>query len=339
MADFGAKGNDTKEDTTAIQGAIDAAASGNGKVFIPKGLFLINKTLKLHANTQLFGVARHLTWIGTDKSWKPNRLTPMIQTVEDPDARTYLGHLTLQYESGKKGNDANDWFNPIHWRAGRNSMVVGVFTWAQGRGASTQPRSEFYISGNGGGRWYFMGRHQKKANSHSNYRHVLIENTSQPLWWYGMNLEKPSKSNFNAQINNAANIRIFGVKVEGKEGVMKVHNSTNVAVFSGGAMRNPPRKKNGALYDVTGKSHGILVANINPQKKPAGDSGDHTIRDVSGKGIVYPGMVALFKRGSIDDSLMVHDGVENGYGEPPSDAVPVDHPKSEGLKSQVIDSR
>ena len=301
-ADFGATGNDVSDDTQAIQRAIDRAASTSGKVFLPKGEFLINQTLNLHSNTQFFGVARHLTWIRSAASWKPTQLTPMIQTVNDPEAITYLGHLAIRYESG---NDAHDWFNPVSWRAGRNSRVVGIYTWASGVGGSTQPRVEFYISGHGGGHWYFMGRHQRKAHTHPLYRHVLIEGTHQPLWWYGMNLEKPTNSDFNAEIDNAANIRIFGVKVEGKERVMKVNNSTNVAVISGGAMRQPPSPLNGAHYDVTGSSQGILMANINPQNQPPGDAGDHTIRDVSGTGIVYPGMVGLFKRGTIDDSVMI----------------------------------
>ncbi len=300
VTDLGATGNDASDDTLAIQRAIDQAASANGKVFLPKGEYFISQPLKLRANTQLFGVARHLTWIRTASSWKPTQLTPMIQTVNDAEAKTYLGHLTLIYESG---DDTHDWFNPINWRAGRNSMVVGVFTSANGFGSTTQPRAEFYISGNGGGRWYFMGRHQSKANTHPGYRHVLIEGTTQPLRWYGMNLEKPF-SDFNSEIKGAANIRIFGVKVEGRERVMNVNNSTNVAVISAGAMRDSPRPKNGAHFDVTGTSNNVLMANINPQNHPPDDAGDHTVRDVSGTGIVYPGMVGLFKRGAIDDAAM-----------------------------------
>ena len=71
-------------------------------------------------------------------------------------------------------------------------------------------------------------------------------------------------------------------------------------------MRQPPRPINGAHCNVTGTSYGILLANINSQKMTAGDAEDHTIRDVDGTGIVYPAMVALFKRGAIDDSVMVH---------------------------------
>jgi hypothetical protein len=312
VTDFGAKGDDDIDDTAAIRAAINAAASGNGKVFLPKGEYLISKTLNLHSNTQLFGVARHLTWIRTHKSWKPSSQTPMIRTVNDASATTFLGHLSLQYESvneGDSGNDIYDWFNPIHWRAGRNSMVVGVHTRAEGEdgelGRKTQGRKEFKITDNGGGRWYFMGRHQRKANVHPAYQILLVTGTNEPLWFYGLNLEKTT-SDWMAEVRNSRNVRIFGPKTEGETPIMKIHSTENMALYGAGAMRFPPSGQ--AHFRLSGTSTGILMANINPQQNnQPPPSGKFTLLDdTSGGsiGVKYPNMVALFKRGVIDDQVM-----------------------------------
>jgi hypothetical protein len=311
-ADFGATGDDKSDDTRAIQGAIDKASKdpqANGRVFLPKGLYYIRQTLKLHHNTKLFGVASHLTWIITHKRWRPTELTPMIQTVDDAKAETFLGRLSLQYELSK---DGQCWFNPLHWRAGRNSMVMGVYTYAGGQGKKTSERQEFRITGNGGGRWYFMGFHQHKGGSHPNYRVLYVDGTTEPLWFYGLNVEHV-KSDYQSEIRNAKNIRIFGPKVEGSARVMRIHNTTNFALYGAGALRNPPKVRNGALFDITGNSDNLLLANINPSKsrRPGGPR-DHTVRDINDVGVAYPKMVALFKRGVLDDSVMVHSADNSG---------------------------
>jgi hypothetical protein len=326
-AAFGATGDDKSDDTKAIQGAIDKASTdpiANGRVFLPKGLYYIRQTLNLHDNSMLFGVATHLTWIITHSRWRPSELTPMIQTVDDAKASTYLGNLSLQYELSKEGDCQ---FNPLHWRAGRNSMVMGVFTYAGGPGKKTLERQEFRITDNGGGRWYFMGFHQHKGTAHPNYRALYIDGTTEPLWFYGLNIEHV-KADYQAEIRNAKNIRIFGPKVEGSARVMRIHNTTNLALYGAGALRNPPRVRNGALFDITGNSDNILLANINPSKnrRPGGPQ-DHTVRDVNDVGVAYPNMVALFKRGVLDDSVMVHSAdlsLEGDNSKPSNEASRVD---------------
>ena len=236
----------------------------------------------------------------------------MIRTVDDPDATTFLGHLSLQYESvddGDPDNDDHDWFNPIHWRAGRHSMVVGVYTRAEGRGGDarkTKGRKEFKISSNGGGRWYFMGRHQVKANKNPDYQILHVIRTHEPLWFYGLNLEKTA-SNWMAEIKNSRNIRIIGPKTEGDTPIMRIHNTENMAWYGAGAMRNSPIKE-GVHFSISGTSTGILAANINPQQNQKSTPEGYTLLDkTSGEsmGVKYRNMVSLFKRGEINDQDML----------------------------------
>ena len=51
VRDFGAKGDGTTDDSTAIQAALDL----KGQVYIPSGTYLINTTLKIKSNTKLYG--------------------------------------------------------------------------------------------------------------------------------------------------------------------------------------------------------------------------------------------------------------------------------------------
>jgi hypothetical protein len=61
---FGAVGNDTADDTAAIQAAIDAVPAAGGTVYFPPGSYDISASLKLKvSNTKLVGAGRHITVI------------------------------------------------------------------------------------------------------------------------------------------------------------------------------------------------------------------------------------------------------------------------------------
>ena len=59
VKDYGAVGNDTTDDTTAIQNAVAAAsAAGGGVVFLPKGTFKISGTIDLGLTVSMVGISR-----------------------------------------------------------------------------------------------------------------------------------------------------------------------------------------------------------------------------------------------------------------------------------------
>jgi polygalacturonase len=59
---YGATGNGTTDDTSAIQAAITAAAAG-GTVFFPKGTYKISSSLTLGSNVTLLGASAQTTII------------------------------------------------------------------------------------------------------------------------------------------------------------------------------------------------------------------------------------------------------------------------------------
>ena len=54
VKDFGATGDGSTNDTTAIQAAINAAR-GSSKVYIPKGTYRVNRTIEIPSNSHLIG--------------------------------------------------------------------------------------------------------------------------------------------------------------------------------------------------------------------------------------------------------------------------------------------
>jgi len=308
-----ADGAGDDDDGAEIQRAIDT----HEKILVPKGHFTTGRTLTLSPHTKLFGVSRVTSRIAAHGSWRPTSEVSLMETVDDARARTYLANVHLCFPWGEK---AVDWFTVLHWRAGRDSVVLGItqrnghegdwYGRMQREGRSTNPHSLFKVTGHGGGRWYFWGVDNNGPNDHPDYRHILIDRTVEPLTFYGCNLEK-GLGIVRAEVVGARNVRVFSVKVEGSRPVFKIHDSQNVAIYSSGAFRGscsgyPGTAEKPAWFWVTGASKDVLIANINPQFRGGGDACLTLLENTTAGRIEvpYPEMVALYKRGEIDEARM-----------------------------------
>jgi len=83
------------------------------------------------------------------------------------------------------------------------------------------------------------------------------------------------------------------------------HDAENVDLHGSGQIGG--HLKDGKPYfAVTGRSNHILLSNLNPRKPGSGEGSWTLLEDgVFGRaGIPYPGMVAVFKRGELDDAAM-----------------------------------
>lgn len=308
-----------------IPGDVSAAAlqkviDNHQKIFLRPGLYKLDGTITLGSMTVLFGAARHLTQITHRSSWKVETETPVTTTVDDPEATTYLGDLSMGYGVAKD-EVANSWFCLLDWKAGRNSMVHtgSAFAIPPSKGAlETQARSLIKVSGSGGGRWYFPGCHESNGMKHPDFRIFKAENTSQPLWIYGLNAEH-SACNRYAEFAGS-NIRIYGAKSEDRldntwfDPIVTFSNAKNVALFGHGALRDGPGKNQGSV-EVIGESDRVLLTLIVPQS--AGQAEGYTVLDKTDSpvGAKFPDCVSLFKRGSIgseDEAVMTHDPIDYG---------------------------
>lgn len=192
---------------TTLQSVIDS----HKKIFLRKGIYHLNGTITLRKNTILFGAARFLTRIEVNGAqWKPTSETAMITTVDDAAATTSLSDLTIGVDAT---NLANDWFVALDWKAGRNSLVSMGQVYREPavtvpvNRLQTQPHSLIKIRNSGGGRWYFAGSRKTFTSGHAAFRILKVGGTSEPLWFYGLNLEHPGGCDAYGEFSNASNIR------------------------------------------------------------------------------------------------------------------------------------
>ncbi len=309
---------------TALQAIIDNPA--HKKIFLRKGIYHLDGTLVLRKDTVLFGAARFLSRIEVNgNTWSPTSETPMIRTVDDANATTTLSDVTIGVDATKL---ANDWFVALDWQAGRNSLVYMGQIYREPAATipinrfETQPHSLIKIRNSGGGRWYFAGSRKTFTSDHNAFRILKVTGTTEPLWFYGLNLEHPSGCEAYGEISNAQNIRIYGMKsefsgsaaFEDKSVLMKYTNVSNLAQFGSGALRNAVQNR-GAIEFLGVNTNRVLATLIAPQVDNGTATGD-TLRENRGTvwGVEYPHVVALYKRGEItqaDEAAMTHS---NGNG-------------------------
>lgn len=341
---WGARPDDDQDDAPAIQRAIDdASAAGHGRVFLPRGEYLIGHTLELRANTVLMGSGWHKTEIAAHPGWlpPPGEQPPMIRTVDDAKATTVLAMMTVagpaetfsfdraEFARGLRPEQlpARNRIGMIQWRAGRNSMSIGVVRTRAGNWVPIHQRllvsfaQEF--RGHGGGKHYSV--HLRPTTAYPRYRPVLIDGTTEPLSIYGLNSESPyvptRNEEFgmtneqwldryaletNTEVRNARNVRIYGVKREGSSPTIIVRDSRNIALYSSGAMRNPVHPGLGGYIQFLGTNQDVLVAVAMVQSVKTLEPGaQQPLLRVERGGktvqIEWPDSVAVYKEGEISD--------------------------------------
>jgi hypothetical protein len=212
---FGAKGDGTTNDIEAFRKAIAAS----DKIFVPKGNFLLTGALELGPNTQIFGLTRSFTSIGSGDFRK--RIFTMVDSDILPDPIKHEPFLltTIDDANASPGLVLLSVKGEIGWKSGKG-------TWMLAGG-----RPDF--SGNGGGKFYGFG-----AGRGSQF---IMEGIKQPTSFYAINVERV-ETNPMSEIRNCSNIRIFYFKVEAgalsasykekiKNTPCRISDSENISVY------------------------------------------------------------------------------------------------------------
>lgn len=263
---YGAAGDGVTDDAEAIQRAIDDYEI----VFLPKGQYAVSKIIRLRPKTKMIGAHRCFTWLvpldrdGGDFH-DPTRPQPVVRTANDEQAETvlaFLGIRTLRNSSAAYC---------LRWQAGRRSIFRDtniVFSFrapAQGPARSLVPSeaSRLYnhpvvrIDGRGGGRWYNF--HQESSRGHGrDYRHLLIDGTTEPLHMYQCNPEH-ARSDANMEIRGARHVSLYGVKGEYNQPIIWIRDCDHVRIFGYGG--NAAAHEDHALFIVE-RTPNILLANL-----------------------------------------------------------------------------
>jgi len=258
-----AKGDGSSDDTAALEYAVAHA----DKVFLPKGSYVLRRTLLLGKRTQLFGAGRIYSSLVSAGTWDSSKGDALVDTVDDAGATSSLSHLRLASTRS------------LSWRAGRRSLVRSLNA------------GVVKISGHGGGRWPALFQ---------TGRQLTIEGTSEPLMLYGTNPERAADPQW--RIVNASNVQIFYLKSETGLGngsystSLRVEGSHHVAVH--GVTGNLTMASGQAVLDLV-DSDDVVVTHVHPFNTSAGWS---LLRSKQGAGapLVVAGdkKLGLFKLGS-----------------------------------------
>ena len=211
----------------------------------------------------------------------------------------------------------------LHWQAGRRSIFRDtniVFSYRsppQGLARSLDPSEieRLYnhplvrIDGHGGGRWYNF--HQESSRGHgSDYRHLLIEGTTEPLHMYQCNPEH-ARSDANMEIRGAQHVSIYGVKGEYNQPIIWVRDCDHIRIFGYGG-NAAARRRPGLVCDRADAERGAGQLGRQPRMPQgipdtdfAGDGVDprrwHMVleRTPNGETILTPPLdrPVLYKRG------------------------------------------
>ncbi|HRN86372.1 MAG TPA: glycosyl hydrolase family 28-related protein [Candidatus Dojkabacteria bacterium] len=215
-------------------------------VFVPSGVYPIKNTITLGSNTHLIGVVPNFSEIKVHPLWKPGKRVDALRTVNDANATTAMANIEIVIDASR----GNNYFDAIHWEAGKNSIIYFAHTDTFGamgpskcRTADLQygnERNDYHFTGNGGGRvWGTTSGGGGCSKYHEKFRGFLVNGTTQPLTLYGINPEDGhgdainQREGFQAEIRNAKNVSVRSHKSEDGNSLL-VKNSENIFILNPG---------------------------------------------------------------------------------------------------------
>ncbi len=257
---------------------IQAALNANTVVYLAKGRYELSEPITLNANNVLMGVPGYYSILeptstleyGSGFNW-------LLKTVDDANATTVLQDMGFDTPGEDLGIDlppTTSQLGAIQWMAGRNSIVRGIRAYFA-PSYEQSPRHHFRIQNGGGGRWYSLSDHagilESDSSGNATFRKLDVRNTSQPLTFYGLNLEHGGGTDIDPQttfmeVQDSSNIRIFGMKTESDGDVITCSGVDNMFV---GIMMGNVHHAAGSLLVLNGsantriEAHGLVWPGTN----------------------------------------------------------------------------
>jgi hypothetical protein len=255
---YSAAGDGRTDDSAALQKAIDE----NEIVFLPKGYYCLQQTLRLKPNTKLIGVAHHLSILVTrspfGKLQNAQAPQPLVDTADSAQANTYLAFvgISVPYHAEEKvpGDTVN--FYALRWQCGGTSILrspgisrLTIF------GHGGLPRKNYktlnfdqplvLVTGHGGGKWYNFFIHGGGHPETKDYRHLLLAHNTEPITFYQLHAQHASGTS-QCEAVGVKDMTVFGIKTENNSSFMQVKDCDTVRLFGhGGIATSPP---GGAQY-------------------------------------------------------------------------------------------
>lgn len=195
---------------TNVTAELQALLDAHDKVFLPKGVYLIDG-LSLGADNQLIGIAKNLSILKADplRSDPPTQRNYMISATNNANSITTVAHLEFQQNT----NLTN--VGSVHWRAGKRSIVRNVQQWyTQQTGGIPRNQPDFLYSVNGGGKLYnFHHTYALTPGPLDTPCALMFEGTRNLCYVYGLSSEK-ARVDGQLYFSDARNVSILSYKDE-----------------------------------------------------------------------------------------------------------------------------
>jgi hypothetical protein len=215
----------------------------------------------------LTGAGKVFTIIQPLEIWKANAPKIMIKTIDDLNATTSISFVLLQTNPTIHKDMLR-----LSWQAGANSIIRDIVIGVSERApVSSLDHQILKISGPAaGGRVYAFGPENgliEKMTMNPMYRAILVENTSQPLRFYGLNTERIS-SGVQVEIRNSSNVDIHYFKSEANgaqsSSPLLINNSHHINLY--GMSGKLDLKAGMSLVRIEGNSTKVLATCIKDHK-------------------------------------------------------------------------
>jgi hypothetical protein len=249
---YNAAGDGRTDDSAAIQKAIDE----NEIVFLPKGYYCLQQTLRLRPNTKLIGVAYHLSILMTRSPFgslqNAKDPQPLVDTADSAQADTYLAFvgISVPYHAEQKVPGDTVDFYALRWQCGGTSILrspginrLHIF------GHGSVPRDNYktlnfdkplvLITGHGGGKWYNFFIHGGGHPETKTYRHILLSHNTEPIAFYQLHAQHASGES-QCEAVGVKDMTVFGIKTENNSSFMLLKDCNTVRLFGHGGNATPP---------------------------------------------------------------------------------------------------
>lgn len=231
---YGAKGDGLADDTAAIQRAINQREI----VFLPRGCYLVTRTLQLRPNTKLLGVGQSISLLVAGPAaafGDADHPAPMIRTADSADASTVLAFLGFYTPSKVLGAQS------LEWRCGGKSIFRGV----EIHGRSGVQPAPVIVAGHGGGNWY---------NFRDRSARLLVDRAQGPLRFYQFSVQQVT-----SEVRGSRSVSFFGTKYEGNEPMLVFRDCDQVRLFGHGGNA---KALAGASLFVFERTPNFVMANV-----------------------------------------------------------------------------
>lgn len=204
----------------------DAFEAGEKIVFVPAGKHVFDTLVSIPNNAALIGVPGRRSKLVPDYNTLNMSERAWMVTTEDK-----IGYNAIQ--DIRFNTDDEPYLGGYHWRIS-DGFSFGI-THYEGAGHSELNRHHFEFTNNAGGRFYGITEQNNiypNVEADPNIRKIYIENTTNPITFYGLNLERGGGARDVQQYpfmeaKNSQNVRVLGCKTETDGTVFKMDNTHN----------------------------------------------------------------------------------------------------------------